>query len=616
MRRTLKSRRLGLWLALAAVLSVAIGLAGFARVERIFLIRSAQQSQGTLRLAVAGLRGALSRYEPLPGLIAEKPSIKLLLGKSADPDLIDAINLELKKIAASVGASDIYVIDRSGYTWAASNFDQPHSFVGLNYAYRPYFQQANEGALGRFFALGTASLKRGYYFAAPVTLLNDIIGVVTIKIAVDNLEADWQGADSEILVTDQYGIIFMSSRPEWHFKSLQPLDSLALAQINASRQYQQENLGLLDLQKDTLNEAGVERFVIGAEGKRENFVTTSLSIPEAGWTVHILTPTTAARAQAYTLVTMAVLVMLLTALIAAFMLQRRARLFERIEVQRSAQALLENRVAARTTDLNLANAQLLQEIEERKLAEQQLRKSQSDLVQAGKLAALGQMSAALSHEFNQPLAAVKTYADNAVTYLDRSRPEDARENVGRISQMADRMAAISKHLRNFARRPQEQIGPVSLLPVIHDAISILAGKIRDRNAQILFDPPAHDIWIMGGQIRLQQVLVNLISNALDASPDDHAEPLIIVAIEETDSRVRIAVRDQGPGVSEQVVGQIFDPFFTTKDPGHGLGLGLSISYNIIRDFGGQLLTTNHPEGGAVFTIDLVVAEHIMGAAAQ
>lgn len=616
MTQTAQFRPIGLWLALATLLSIAIGSVGFSLVERSFLIRSAEQAQGTLRLAVAGLRGALNRYDPLPSLIAEKPSIKALLRDTANPDLIHSVNLELKQIAENVGASDIYVIDADGYTWAASNFDQPQSFVGLSYVYRPYFQQAIQGNQGHFFALGTASLKRGYYFSAPIRLQGQIAGVVTVKITVEALEADWQGADSDILVTDRFGIIFMSSRSNWHFKSLQPLQASTLEEIKASRQYPIDQLGQLNLKVEPIGDQGVERFTIGVDSTEQRYVANAMAMPEAGWNVHILTPTAAARAQAVTVIAIAILVLLLTLLLTAFLRQRRVQLVERIAAQNTAQELLENRVEERTADLNLANVQLVQEVEERKQAERQLRKTQSDLIQAGKLAALGQMSAALSHEFNQPLAAVKTYADNAATYLERNRIDEARDNVGRISQLVDRMAAISKHLRNFARRPQDKIRPVSLLPVINDALAILAAKLRDRNAKISFDPPTTDIRIMGGQVRLQQIIVNLISNAVDASLTSVAEPLIHLSIEETPHRVLIRIRDHGAGIDADTMGQIFDPFFTTKSPGEGLGLGLSISYNIIRDFGGHLLADNHPDGGAIFTIDLALAEQMLEEAAE
>jgi len=245
-------------------------------------------------------------------------------------------------------------------------------------------------------------------------------------------------------------------------------------------------------------------------------------------------------------------------------------------------------------------------VAERTATAQQLRRTQTELVQAGKLAALGQMSAALSHEFNQPLAAVKAYADNAATFLDRGRADEARKNVSHISDMADRMASISKHLRNFARRPQEKIGPIPLVPVIEDAVALMAPRLSAAKITLDFTPPKGAPWAMGGRVRLQQVIVNLLSNALDALDGRTTTPITITTTQ-TDTGWQIAVRDHGPGFAADALPQVFDPFFTTKEPGQGLGLGLSISYNIIKDFGGTLAARTHPEGGAEFTIDLVTA---------
>jgi two-component system C4-dicarboxylate transport sensor histidine kinase DctB len=310
-------------------------------------------------------------------------------------------------------------------------------------------------------------------------------------------------------------------------------------------------------------------------------------------------------------------------LLAAVALQRRAQLMERIARQHDQQAELEARVRDRTRDLDTANARLRAEVEERRTAEHQLRRTQAELVQAGKLAALGQMSAALSHEFNQPLAAVKSYADNAGTFLDRGRIEEARDNVGRISAMADRMAAISKHLRNFARRPQEKIGPVPLGAAIADALDLMQARIGKAGADVVYSSATPEVWVLGGRVRLQQVIVNLIGNALDAM-GERAQKVVEIDVvtdgTETEGTCRVDVRDYGPGLSEDALAQAFDPFFTTKSPGHGLGLGLSISYNIVRDFDGRLSAANHPDGGAIFTVSLkctaAPAEAAAGMAAE
>jgi two-component system C4-dicarboxylate transport sensor histidine kinase DctB len=291
------------------------------------------------------------------------------------------------------------------------------------------------------------------------------------------------------------------------------------------------------------------------------------------------------------------------------LLQRRARLLDQIARQLREAETLEARVAARTRDLDAANRQLLQEVDERRRTENRLRQTQADLVQAGKLAALGQMSAALSHEFNQPLAAVKSYAENARTFLERGRLDEVASNITHISKMADRMAKISQHLRNFARRPQDQLRPISLHGVISDALALMQPRLSRDDAKVVIVPSdVEDIWVTAGQVRLQQVLVNLISNALDAM-QDCTHPQMDLSVAHTDGMVCVSLRDYGPGIDDAVRDQIFDPFVTTKAPGHGLGLGLSISYNIVHDFGGTLTATNHPMGGAIFTVTLRPAKN-------
>jgi two-component system, NtrC family, C4-dicarboxylate transport sensor histidine kinase DctB len=593
------------WLAVIVLGAVAASLAALPGLERTFLLRAGERSEATLRLAVQGLEGALRRYEPLPALVAERPVLRQLLANPSDTALRDRIDDELQQTAEAVSASDIYLMDTTGLTLVASNHHKELSFVGRSFYYRPYFTEAMDGTIGRYFALGTTSGERGYFFAAPVMEAGAPIGVVAVKFTVDAFEEAWRAGDNDIIVKDQNDVVFMASRPEWHFRALSALSDEALGRIEADRQYPLDRVIELPTTREPL--AGrIGLMTIGADGASESFVASTTPIAEAGWQVTILTPTGPARTQALWVMAMVVLVILFAGLIAAIFIQRRARLVERIEAQRATQELLEQRVAERTADLNTANRKLRAEVDERKAAEQQLRKTQADLVQAGKLAALGQMSAALSHEFNQPLAAVKSYADNAAAFLQRGRTDEVRDNVGRISQMADRMASISRHLRNFARRPQQKIGPVPLMHAVDDALALMEARLKSSGASVSFDRPERDIWVMGGHVRLQQVIVNLLSNALDAM-QDQSEPVIGIAVEADRTTCRLDIRDRGTGVTEDMLGQIFDPFFTTKGPGNGLGLGLSISYNIVKDFGGTLSARNDPAGGAVFTIDLRVA---------
>ncbi len=626
------------FIALLLMLTLSVSWLGYSFAIRYFINKTAIQGQSTLRLATAGLRGELSRYEPLPELIADNKDIRNLLADPTDRYQVDMVNQQLKQITKNVAASVIYLIDKQGLTIASSNFDTPISFVNRNFDYRPYFQTAIKGGEGRYFALGSTSLKRGYYFAAPVHIRGEIVGVTVVKINVDGFETAWRGNENEIIVTDEYGIIFMSSREEWLFRSIKPVSSDLLFKFKSTRQYPVDRISELPItnlsqnnsQNDLLtNKDKGELISLPFAGDNKEFIFKHMEMKDAGWTVHILSPTSGARAQAYAVLLSIILSTLLAILLLAFLSQRRARIEEIMQTQKEAHEQLEKRVANRTKDLNEVNAKLLEEVEERVAAERRLRKTQEDLIQAGKLAALGQMSAALSHELNQPLAAVKSYADNAEAYLERERPEEAKENIKRISELTDRMAAISKHLRNFARKPKEQLGPIPLATVVNDAIEIMSGKLRSRSASISVDVPGNEIWVHGGQVRLQQVLVNLISNALDveiksvntteaSTPEVNTPkvntPKIEIRAGVNDGRVKIEVRDNGKGLEEDIINQIFDPFFTTKGINKGLGLGLSISYNIIRDFGGTLSARNHPDGGAIFTIELNEAERVVGAA--
>jgi two-component system C4-dicarboxylate transport sensor histidine kinase DctB len=305
-------------------------------------------------------------------------------------------------------------------------------------------------------------------------------------------------------------------------------------------------------------------------------------MPEAGWTLHVLASTTLAYSQTVTAMVVAALASALMLLIALVVLQRRARLVERIEYQRRASEELERRVEERTADL---------------------RRAQDDLVQAGKLAALGQMSAALSHEFNQPLAAIRSYADNAQLLIERNREAEACSNLGRIKDLTTRMADISKHLMTFARKPRSELRPVRLAEVLDDTLDFLRTRLERAGAEVSVDQPDRGLTVRAGRVRLQHVILNLVANALDAMKDQ-AAPRMEFALRAAGGRVTVTLRDHGPGIAEAELGQIFDPFFTTKDVGEGLGLGLSISYNIVKDFDGVLRAENHPEGGAVFTIEL------------
>lgn len=600
---------------MGVALFLAILLALFPALERVYLGQSGTREASTLTLAVEGLTGSLRRFEALPSLIAERPELVQALRAPDDTALIGRVNDELHRTAEEVGLSDIFLIDQTGLTIAASNHWKKLSFVGQNFAFRPYFTSALAGNQGRFFALGTTSGQRGYFFAEAVRDGSEIVGVLAVKFTVDAFEEAWRDGTNEIIVQDDAGVIFMASRPDWHFRSLGPLSPDVRAAIEATKKYPMDQLLPLQSEQESFDDRFRKLAIIGEDGLTERFIVQSQMIPEAGWEVSLLTPTEQAWSRALGTVALTALLFALVGLIATVVIQRRLQLQERIKAALSMQEELEHRVTQRTAELKEANRLITQEVEERRAAETLLRQTQTELIQAGKLAALGQMSAALSHEFNQPLAAVKSFARNAVAYLDRDEPEKVRQNVGMIDDMADRLAAISTHLRNFARRPGEKTEPILLNRALDSALVILEPKMRAAGCQVHRDPMEADVWVLGGQVRLQQVFVNLLSNAVDAM-GDVPEPVIDLTVTQDAEQVIVSVRDRGMGMSDADIAKLFDPFFTTKEPGKGMGLGLSISYNIVRDFGGSLEGANHPEGGAVFRVILKLAEGNAMAAAE
>ena len=602
MRSSSRKIRIAL-VALCSVFALLVFLA-LPRIEHYFLVQAGNNQAATLRLAVEGLRLTLQRHAPIPNLIAARPEIRALLSDPNNPELKEAAEQLLEETAIALRASGVYLEDADGNALVA--VPPTDETANNELSYRPYFSQAVAGGLGQYYALGTQSGERGFFYASPVRDKLRINGVVAVKFSVDQFEATWRAGPAEIIVRDANDIVFMSSRADWNFRAMTPLSPARMALIEAANQFPVSQLTSLPNRSEPLEDK-LSVIEIDDGETTQSYVSSTSLIARAGWRVTILTPTSDAFALARTTALSLFLLVLLAAVLTALMWQRRTRQAEKLAAQHAAQELLERRVAERTAELNEANTQLIAEVEERKTAEQQLRKTQTELIQAGKLAALGQMSAAISHELNQPLAAVKAYAENAVTFLQRGRSDDAEGNVRHISSLADRMSSIAKHLRNFARRPQEEAKPVSLLAIIDDALALMQPRVSGLNAVINFDRPAADLIVVGGQVRLQHVVVNLISNALDAMHDDE-RPHIDVKIVATKKQAKLIVRDHGPGLSDDVLKLIFDPFFTTKDPGKGLGLGLSISYNIVRDFGGNLSATNHDSGGAEFTVSLNIAD--------
>ena len=574
-----------------------------------------REAENELRLSASGLEGHLTRHDYLPQLLASREMVRRFLANHGDQNPMP-LNLLLDQFRAIADVSDVYLLDRVGTTMAASNWHLENTFIGHNYAFRSYYQDAIEGQRGRFFGLGTQSLERGYYFSAPVWLDDTApdaqpYGVMVIKVLLDAVEEGWAEQDAELLVTDADNIIFMASRPELQMTALYPLSEEEHRSLLATRRYADEPLSPSGIEAYEYREDG-SRLVRFDDGPLAggNYLGLTRHMEELGWNMHILKPLDPVNNAQWLAALLAgglygVVVLAGGVGWQRLRLRRERELFAERERRTLARARdeLERNVEHRTRDLVETNRLLSDEIEERRRAEESLRQTQDELIQAAKLAVLGQLAAGINHELNQPLAAIRAYAENARAFLARSRQDAADANLAQVVELTERMADISAQLRQFSRKSGGTLTTVSVQACIDYALRLYQARLRSSNVEVIRRWTDEEVWVHADLVRLEQVLVNLIGNALQAMADT-SDPQLTLAIDADDRHVRISVADTGPGIPEQHLSRIFEPFFTTKTPGSGLGLGLSISSRIIDDLGGRLDAANLTGAGALFTITL------------
>ncbi len=553
--------------------------------ERYYRNELVSQNRQTLDLYVANLLGTLHRYETLPQILSQLPGLPAALKAPQGSDIQQSANQLLQTIVRQTGAEVMYLMNAEGTTIAASNWDKRDSFVGRNFAFRPYFSDAMAGNLGRFFGLGTTSAKRGYFFASAVRDGDKVIGVLVVKIDLDHTENLWGKTPEQLLLTDHNGVVVLTSRPEWRFRSTRTLSEEEKQAIVAIQPYPTRDPRPLLLDDKA-------------------WLTQSQQIDETGWSVNILAPRALIDRPVRTVVAIGGAALLVVMLLLGIMIQRRRHYLDRIAFEAKARRELEVRVVERTSDLEGLNSRLRQEVLEREQAQQELVRAQDELVQAGKLSALGTMSASISHELNQPLAAIRSYAENAEILLDHSRTDDARGNLKQIGELTGRMASIIAHLRAFARRDRHAPESVALQPALDDTLALLAKRRRAMEVELIRDLPDATLWVQAGETRLRQVLGNLLANALDALTEKGPPRKIWISAEQTPEGVNLFIRDNGPGFTQEALARAREPFFTTKTRTQGLGLGLAICDTLMRALGGELLFDNHPTGGALLTLRL------------
>lgn len=566
----------------------------------------AVEGSSRLELYMTYLQGVLEKYEHLPELLANDQIMINMLNDHDTPEEIDFLNRYLEKINSISNASDTYLMDNKGETIAASNWKEEHPFVGQNFSYRPYFKEAMNGRLGKYFALGTTSSLRGYYFAYPVRQHDRILGVLTIKINIDAVENNWGHEERTYLVTDPDGIIFLSTNKDWRFRTLTPLSQEVYRSVTESRRYPNASLEPLDVVSEQNKDAGkILRILMPHDHKAKKYLLQTRFMEQAGWNVQILTETW--RVERFVFLVFLVLscILVLGSLLILLLRQRRQRKIDltRFEEQsrkvlQAANEKLETRVTERTHELIETNTLLRKEIDDRKRAEAALQDTRSELIHAAKMAALGQMSAGINHELNQPLAAIRSYSDNGKQFLQKGRLEETMWNLEQISELTERMAQIGVQLKQFSRKTSGQIMVVPLHGVIDGALEILSPLIRKSEIKIAVTLQPENLEVRANHVLLQQVIVNLIGNALHAVEGLSPQKIDIFACRK-DGKIAISVEDNGIGIPPEHLPHIFEPFFTTKKSGKGLGLGLTITERILQEMNGAIQVVS-PQGRTKF----------------
>ena len=572
-----RALRLGL-ITLLILLGTALS-AGWAmhQAKRQAMEDDARRASQQLGLYANGLHTLIDRYRALPAVLALDPELIAALRGPVNEQVQDALNRKLERINGAANSSTLELLDRTGLAIAASNWRLPSSYVGSNYGFRPYFKQTRSQGSGRFYAVGVTSGVPGYFLASAV---NDehgrFLGAMVVKLEFPELEREWRQGSDILLVSDARGITFIANQEGWRYRELQPLSGADRAELAETRQYDKQPL--VPLQHQVLTrfaEYSTLSRVEGPQGSAE-YLWESLPLEGDHWTLHLLRkPQVAADGRNAALGAAAVWLSLVFAALFVSQRLRLARLRQR------------------------SRQELKRQVEERT---RELRTAQEGLVQSAKLAALGQMSAAMAHEINQPLTTQRMQLETLRLLLDHGRHDEARQALEPLEQMLTRMAALTSHLKTFARNsPVGLRERLDLATVVDQALHLLETRIRSEEVEVALYL-ARPAWVRGDAIRLEQVLINLLRNALDAMADKRYKRLE-VRIEPDGELWRLSVLDSGGGIAEADLAKVFDPFFTTKPVGEGLGLGLAISYGIVHEAGGQLRAENVP-GGARLSLTL------------
>ncbi|WMT85882.1 ATP-binding protein [Pelagibacterium sp. 26DY04] len=572
-------RRIAVALAAVALVCALAALA-YTLSYRAGIDRLSGQLRDRLTVTQRSVESEIERFGYLPEVLGEDERILELLSEPT-PETVRLANAYLETVTSHSLADVAYVIDTDGLTLASSNWNLPTSFVGHNYSFRPYFGEALADCEGSYYAVGVTTGVPGYFLSARIDGPQGPLGVVVVKVDMAPLEQAWARAGEMTGLADDAGVVFLSGIVDWKYRPLHPLAAHDRQLIDQERRYDAIDVAA----RAPLVEAGFgSSQQVFIEDENHSLALSTIRIEPQGWQLFTAQPTAPVADEARLVAVLVGLLSLLCILIGLYAYQRRQLTRWKLEQN----AVLERRVAERTAEL---------------------RETQDSLIHAAKLAALGRMSAAIVHEVSQPLSALDTTLAAAGMHAQKEGAAKVQSSIQTGRALLRRMQRTVKHLKSFSSRTQAlPTDPISLAASVNAAIEIVAPQAREQAVEIRFSPEADHVLVAVNAVRIEQVLINLLLNAIDATAT-LGNSTVAISICSGADRALVEIVDSGPGIPEEIAEKITEPFFTTKKTGEGLGLGLSISRAILEDYGGTLSFAPAVGGGTLTTVSLPLAAH-------
>lgn len=617
------------WTTLAAGAVAGSAALGFEWGEQRGIASLRADANHRLDLFASAVEGMVKRLEHVPATIQLSHDVLAALRAPHDGRRVQAASTYLRRLNAHVGSMSAFVLDDRGVVVASSNAGHTEdSRIGEDVSFRPYFLEALSGRVGRHFAIGVRG-EPGYFVSHPIRDGARVMGVAAIKISLEPIDQTWQMVGAPALLADANHVVIHSSQAAWRYTALVDLPVERRVDLLLTRMYNNLRIRAFPLAPmlwigedgQLLDGGAVPPRPILRSGRDAGTLVMSRPLDGMDWRVMMFQDLREVRSAAVLSALMAAVAAGFLVLLALFVAQRRRIQRQRLEARtllERANAELEQKVAARTRDLTEANSRLRKEVADREQAEHTLRATQSELVHAAKMAVLGRLATGITHELTQPLGAIRTLSGNAIAFLKRGDLQTLGGNLGIIARLADQMGGIIQPLKGFARKAEPQPSRADVAVALGNALFLYGARLRQEGIEVVKHCEPGEVIAWCDPNRLEQVLINLIGNAIDAMAASPHKTLTLAAAtepaeppggppEDAPGTVRIDVIDSGGGLTPEVAAHLFEPFFTTKHTGAGLGLGLAISRDIARGFGGDIVARARPEGGACFTLRVPAA---------